>query len=214
MKIAVVGAGISGLASAWLLKQHEVTLFEAGDYLGGHTHTVDVDLQGTRFPVDTGFLVFNHRTYPNLTALFRELGGRHRRQRHVLRRQHGRPDLEWAGSTPRHAVRAKAQPGAPGFWRMLQDTLRFNRETAGALPELTLGDYLRRGATAPSSATGTCCRWRRRSGPARRRPCSATRSPPSSASPATTACCRSSTGRSGRRSGRRPQAMSNASWPN
>ena len=69
MKIAVVGAGIAGLSAAWLLRQHHaVTLFEAGDYLGGHTHTVDVDLAGQRFPVDTGFLVFNHRTYPNLTG--------------------------------------------------------------------------------------------------------------------------------------------------
>ena len=74
-RIAVVGAGISGLSSAWLLSQkNEVTLYEAGSYLGGHTHTVDVTLEGMTHPVDTGFLVFNTATYPHLTALFAHLG--------------------------------------------------------------------------------------------------------------------------------------------
>jgi uncharacterized protein len=70
-RIAVIGAGISGLSAAWLLGQkYEVTLFEAGDYLGGHTNTVDVTLDGVSHPVDTGFLVYNTTTYPNLTAMF------------------------------------------------------------------------------------------------------------------------------------------------
>ena len=74
-RIAVVGAGISGLASAWLLSdKHDVTLFEAGSYLGGHTNTVDVTLEGKTHPVDTGFLVFNEKTYPNLIAMFDKLG--------------------------------------------------------------------------------------------------------------------------------------------
>jgi uncharacterized protein len=70
IKVAIVGSGISGLASAYHLAQsgHSVTLFEANDYFGGHTHTVDVTLDGITHGVDTGFLVFNHQTYPNLVS--------------------------------------------------------------------------------------------------------------------------------------------------
>ena len=73
-KIAVIGSGISGLASAYLLqKRFDVTLYEAGSYFGGHTNTVDIEVEGIKQAVDTGFLVFNHKTYPNLIALFKEL---------------------------------------------------------------------------------------------------------------------------------------------
>jgi predicted NAD/FAD-binding protein len=145
MKIAVIGAGISGLAAAWLLKQrHDVTLFEAGDYIGGHTHTVDIEVAGAHFPVDTGFLVFNHRTYPNLTALFRELEVDTVASDMSFAVSMADPDLEWAGSSVATLFAQKRNLARPGFWRMLQDTLRFNRETSGALPEITLGDYLRR----------------------------------------------------------------------
>jgi predicted NAD/FAD-binding protein len=100
MKIAVVGAGIAGLSAAWLLRQrHEVSLFEAGDYLGGHTHTVDVALDGQHFPVDTGFLVFNHRTYPNLTALFHELDVATVASDMSFAVSLRQPELEWAGSS-------------------------------------------------------------------------------------------------------------------
>ena len=74
-RIAVIGAGVSGLACAWLLSQkHEVTLYEAEHSLGGHTNTLDVTIDGLTHPVDTGFLVYNERTYPNLIRLFAELG--------------------------------------------------------------------------------------------------------------------------------------------
>ena len=75
MRIGVVGSGIAGLGSALLLHRqgHAVTLFEAGPVLGGHTATVDVTLDGVTAPVDTGFLVFNHRTYPRLVELFEQL---------------------------------------------------------------------------------------------------------------------------------------------
>ena len=82
MKIAVVGSGISGLSAAWLLNgSHQVTLYEAAGYLGGHTNTVDVSLDGINHPVDTGFLVHNDLTYPNLIELFRILGWRRMQRR-------------------------------------------------------------------------------------------------------------------------------------
>jgi predicted NAD/FAD-binding protein len=144
MKIAVVGSGISGLASAWLLaREHQVTLFEAGDYLGGHTHTVDVTLEGMTHPVDTGFLVCNHRTYPNLTALFGLLGVETVASDMSFAVSLDDPDLEWAGSSLATLFAQKRNLARPGFWRMLQDILRFNRETAAAdLPDATLGAYL------------------------------------------------------------------------
>lgn len=75
MKIAVVGAGISGLSAAWLLsRRHEVTLYEQEGRLGGHSNTVDVEIDGVSHPVDTGFIVFNRDTYPNLCGLFSLLG--------------------------------------------------------------------------------------------------------------------------------------------
>ena len=79
MQIAIIGAGISGLTAAYRLSAtHDVTLFEANGYLGGHTNTVDVEVDGERHAIDTGFIVFNDRTYPNFIALLDELGVRSR----------------------------------------------------------------------------------------------------------------------------------------
>jgi uncharacterized protein len=73
--VAVIGSGIAGLSAAWLLsRRYRVTLFEAGARLGGHSHTVDIEAGGRTIPVDTGFIVYNERTYPNLTRLFRHVG--------------------------------------------------------------------------------------------------------------------------------------------
>ena len=96
-RIAVVGAGISGLASAWLLSQrYKVTLYEAGNYLGGHTNTVDVKVDGISHPVDTGFLVFNHQTYPNLTAMLDHLQVDSVATDMSFAVSLDQPDLEWA----------------------------------------------------------------------------------------------------------------------
>ena len=129
-RIAVVGSGISGLSAAWLLAQrHAVTLYEAAPRLGGHTNTVDVTLDGVTHPVDTGFLVFNHKTYPNLTALFDHLGVDSVESEMSFAVSLESPALEWAGSSLATVFGQKRNLVRPEFWRMLADILRFNRES-------------------------------------------------------------------------------------
>jgi hypothetical protein len=119
-RIAVVGSGIAGLASAWLLSQkHLVTLYEAGaSYLGGHTNTVDVTVDGIEHPVDTGFLVYNRKTYPNLTALFAHLGVSQCRDRDVFSvsleepRNWSGPAAAWRPSSGRSAICCGVTSGA------------------------------------------------------------------------------------------------------
>lgn len=132
-RIAVIGSGISGLATAWLLARHpdryEVTLFEAEPRLGGHSNTVDVTLEGRTHPVDTGFLVFNDRTYPNLVALFKELGVASVESEMSFAVSLQEPDLEWAGSNLFTVFGQKRNLLRRRFWGMLSDILRFNRES-------------------------------------------------------------------------------------
>ena len=133
-RIAVVGAGISGLASAWLLsRDHDVTLYEAGSYLGGHTNTVDVTLDGVTHPVDTGFLVFNEKTYPNLIAMFDLLGVDSVETEMSFAVSLENPDIEWAGSNLATVFGQKRNLLRRQFWAMLSDILRFNRESMGWL---------------------------------------------------------------------------------
>ncbi|MDM7456924.1 MAG: NAD(P)-binding protein, partial [Tepidimonas sp.] len=137
MKVAIVGSGISGLAVAHrLCGRAHVTLFEANDYFGGHTHTVDItlpDAQGrpVTHGVDTGFLVFNERTYPNLIALLAELGvptapSDMSFSVQVPAGAHG-PALEWGGASLATVFAQRRNWMRPHFWKMLADLLRFNR---------------------------------------------------------------------------------------
>ena len=149
MRVAIVGAGIAGLGSAWLLQKagHAVTLFEANDYLGGHTHTVDVTLDGVTAPVDTGFLVFNERTYPKLIALFDELGVASVTSEMTFSARIDAARLEWAGTSFATLFAQPSNALRPNFWRMLADIVRFNRETTAlALRDLvwsiSLGEFL------------------------------------------------------------------------
>jgi predicted NAD/FAD-binding protein len=160
-KVAIVGSGISGLAVAHALRgQAELTLFEAGSYFGGHTHTVDITLPTPQGPmthgVDTGFLVFNERTYPHLIQLFAELGvatAKSDMSFSVKIPGAGKSGaLEWSGSSLNTVFAQRGNLLNWKFWRMLRDIMRFNR-TATALAESgaeaammqPLGEFLREG---------------------------------------------------------------------
>jgi len=158
MRVAIVGSGISGLAVAHQLRgRADLTLFEAGSYFGGHTHTVDVTLPGPTGPVthgvDTGFLVFNERTYPELIALFARLGVATAKSDMSFSVQVPQAlagsRLEWSGSTLNTVFAQRRNLVRPRFLRMLRDVLRFNAlatriAVAGQDAQLLqpLGDFL------------------------------------------------------------------------
>ncbi|MCU6435026.1 FAD-dependent oxidoreductase [Undibacterium sp. Jales W-56] len=155
MKIAVIGSGISGLSCAYRLSQaqYDVSLFEANDYFGGHTHTVDVTLDGQTYGVDTGFLVFNHKTYPNLVNLFEELEIETAAtdMSFSVKMPIKNRSLEWAGANLDTVFAQRRNLFSPRFLGMLRDILRFNRQTtalANTVPvvdsdfQLSLGDFL------------------------------------------------------------------------
>ena len=156
LRVAIIGSGVSGLAAAHGLRGRAIiSLFEAADYFGGHTHTVDITLPTPDGPrthgVDTGFLVFNERTYPQLIKLFAELGVPTAKSDMSFSVQvpHGRGQLEWSGASLATVFAQPANALRPGFWRMLRDILRFNRICTGialrqAEAELTqpLGTFL------------------------------------------------------------------------
>lgn len=129
-RIAVVGAGIAGLGAAHALRLHaDVTLFEAAAAFGGHAHTVDITLDGVTYGVDTGFLVFNERTYPQLIALFEELGVDTTAADMSFSVQSIADGLEWSGTNLATVFAQRRNLLRPSFLRMLADILRFNRLT-------------------------------------------------------------------------------------
>lgn len=150
-RLAIIGSGIAGLGSAWFLhRDFELTVFEADNRLGGHAHTVNVDEDGRRVPVDTGFMVFNHVTYPNLVRLFRALDVPMKRTDMSFSVQHTGRELEYSGSSLNHLFAQRRNLLRPSFYRMLARIDRFNREAAAALHDpavatLTLEEYVRRG---------------------------------------------------------------------
>jgi predicted NAD/FAD-binding protein len=148
MKIAVIGSGVSGASAAWALNPvHDVTLYEKADRAGGHTATVDIDYDGTQIAVDTGFIVYNEHNYPNLTALFAELGVKTHASNmsFALSLDHGR--MEWSGDTLGTLFAQKRNLMRPSFLWMVREILRFNKtclldRAAGHLSERSIGDYL------------------------------------------------------------------------
>ena len=150
MRIAVVGAGVAGLYAAWRLsRQHEVTLYEAAGYAGGHTATVDVEAAGRAWAVDTGFIVFNDWTYPNFIAMLSELGVAWQPSDMSFSLRCERTGLEYNGTSLNALFAQRRNLLRPSFLRMIADILRFNARSRAALASLdgaqTLGEYLERG---------------------------------------------------------------------
>lgn len=150
MRIAIIGAGISGLVTAHALAPyHDITVFESGDYPGGHTNTVSVTLAGESYAIDTGFIVYNERTYPAFCGLLESLGVATQPTTMGFAVRCDRCGLEYSGTTLAGLFARWRNAVSPSFYRMLSDILRFNR--ARDLPleaidrELTVGDFLREG---------------------------------------------------------------------
>jgi uncharacterized protein len=148
MRIAVIGAGISGLTTAYLLSQeHEIVVFEANDYIGGHTHTVDVESNdGQTYAVDTGFIVFNENTYPNFMALMQRLGVTWQPSNMSFSVQCQKTGLYYSPSTVNSVFAQRKNLLRPSFYRMLSDALRFRREASELIEtddySVTLQAYL------------------------------------------------------------------------
>lgn len=137
MRIAVIGSGIAGLASAWLLSQaHEVVLFEANDYLGGHTHTHDITLGGRAYAVDTGFIVHNPDHYPLLTRLFQALDVATQPTTMSFSVHNGRSGLEYNATSLDALFCQRRNLVSPRFLGMVRDLFRFYRQA----PELLQGE--------------------------------------------------------------------------
>jgi len=147
MKIAVVGAGVSGLLAARLLADdHDIHVFEANDYAGGHTNTVAFNAFGQHYLVDTGFMVFNDRTYPHFAQMLRLLGVTARDSDMSYSVRCDKNDLEYQGSSLNGLFAQRRNLVRPSFYRMLLDIVRFNRRSLKLLKgeddELELGEYL------------------------------------------------------------------------
>jgi predicted NAD/FAD-binding protein len=147
VKVAIVGAGIAGnIVAHRLRREHEITVFEAADYVGGHSHTVDVEAAGRRYAVDTGFIVFNDRTYPNFVALLAELGVESQATSMSFSVSCERTGLEYNGTSLAALFADRRNLLRPRFYRLLADILRFGRDAQALLASgddaATLAEFL------------------------------------------------------------------------
>jgi len=151
MKVAIIGSGISGLSSAWMLSRQSpecnISVFEAAPTLGGHTATVDIALDGRQYAIDTGFIVYNTRTYPHFIALLRELGIQGQPTEMSFSVRNPASGLEYNGHTLNTLFAQRHNLFKPTFWRFLREILRFNalckmRLNNPANDQVTLGDLL------------------------------------------------------------------------
>ena len=148
-RVAIVGSGISGLTAAYRLQPHvEVTVFEQNDWIGGHTHTVDVELDGIQYAVDTGFIVFNEGTYPRFLTLLDEIGLAHQNTDMSFSVMSETTGIEYAGTNLSTLFAQRSRLFSPAYLRFLRDIVQFNKTAIKDLsedsidPSLTLQDYL------------------------------------------------------------------------
>ncbi|MBT8448175.1 MAG: FAD-dependent oxidoreductase [Gammaproteobacteria bacterium] len=146
-KVAVIGTGIAGNVAAYhLCKKHDITVYEANDYIGGHTHTHEIELDGEQHRIDTGFIVFNHKTYPNFIRLLEEMGVPYKNSDMSFSVACERTGLEYNGTTLNSLFAQRRNFFRPSFYRMIRDILRFNKDSAELLEEsqkdVLLGNYL------------------------------------------------------------------------
>lgn len=150
MKIAIIGTGIAGNVAAYhLAKEHEITVFEAAGYVGGHTNTADIEYRGRSYAVDTGFIVFNDWTYPEFIRLMDELGVESQPSSMSFSVSCEKTGFEYNGTTRNALFAQRSNLLRPSFYRMIGDILRFNREAPALLADedesTTLGEYLEAG---------------------------------------------------------------------
>lgn len=149
-RIGIIGSGIAGLATAWLLSsRHQVTLIERNDYVGGHTHTITVEEDGKSVPVDTGFIVYNEANYPLLVRLFERLKVATREGDMSFAASIGPGEIEYCGDSLKTIFAQPRNLFNPSFLGMLRDILRFNRRCRhcldrGGFDGLNLGEFLTR----------------------------------------------------------------------
>ena len=154
MKIAIIGSGISGLTASYLLnKKHNITLFEKNDYLGGHTHTHDINIGEKNFSVDSGFIVYNEKTYPNFIKLLDILNVERQKTTMGFSIKSEVKNLEYAGNSIKSVFAQKRNYFRPSFLIMLIDIVRFNKKAKADLfmsSQVTLGQYLEQNSYSKS----------------------------------------------------------------
>lgn len=148
-KVAIVGTGISGLVCGYHLakKGYDITIYEAADYIGGHTSTSEITFNGEKARIDTGFIVFNDRTYPHFIDLLDELGVAYQPTEMSFSARNDQLDLEYNGNNLNSLFAQRSNLLRPRFWQMIRDIVRFNkdvREAGNRDPDLTIGQYLQR----------------------------------------------------------------------
>lgn len=149
MNIAIIGSGISGLTAAYILRRrHQITLFEAANYCGGHSNTIMIKEGNRKLAIDTGFIVFNELNYPNLVRLFDQLGVASQPSEMSFSVHCDQSGLEYNGSTLSTLFAQHRNLAKPAFWRLLQDILAFHRHALAALSDglndtTTIGEFVR-----------------------------------------------------------------------